>query len=352
MPSRTPSQSRIVALSVLLYRGLLKLAPGTFRRDYTIPALQDFRQCCSDAYRERGSLSVLALWPLLFGEALIGLLVEHLSELFGRKRPMLPTIRRSIIATLSAFVLFIMAYTALGHSADPSAPFDAVGSIHPEIGIAHTIVSYSGEVALLVIVLGGLPILFTAVKHAIPGGLLNVLKLFALKPKQALLLLGASLLITIFFLGCLLASQYIFGPPSCTPTNGCVAGLPPLVLALGFAAIIAVITLLVFVILAITTSLSLAVLRSEFSKGLLRFVLVPIAILTLAMGTATLAATIWLIRLWMAVPQFAASASGLGNGQTAWVVAIIATMALATLVAAGAFVSGLKACRTRETLAA
>jgi len=99
------------------------------------------------------------------------------------------------------------------------------------------------------------------------------------------------------------------------------------------------------VILAITASLSGAVLRSEFGAGMLRFALVLIALLALVMGAATLAATFWLIRLWIVAPQFATSGSGLGNGQAAEVVAIIAAMALSTLVTAGALGSGLKASR-------
>jgi hypothetical protein len=261
---------------------------------------------------------------------------------------MLPTIRRSMIAAFGAFVLFMLAYIAMGRTADPSAPFDAIGRIHPQIGIAHSLLAYSGVIALLAIVLGGLPILFTAIRHAISRGPRNVIKLFVIRPKQALLLLGVALLITICFLGYLLATQYIFGPPPCTSTNGCVAGQPPFILALGFAAIIGVITLFVFIILAITTSLSLTVVRSQFSQELLRFTLVPVAILAVTMGAATVAATVWLISLWVLAPHFAASGSGLGNGQTAWVIAIIATMALATLITIGAFGSGLKASRTRE----
>lgn len=204
-----------------------------------------------------------------------------------------------MIATFSAFVLFIIAYTALGHTADPRAPFDAVGRIHPEIAIAYTIVAYSGDIALLAIALGGLPILFTAVKRALPDGPRNVLKLFVMKPKHALLLLGAALLITICFLSYLLATEYIFGSPAtpCPPPNQCLFEQPPLMVLLNLVAIIGVITVFVFVILAITASLSLAVLRSEFSKGLLRFALVPIAILALMMGAATLSATVWVIRL-------------------------------------------------------
>jgi hypothetical protein len=343
MPTRTPSQPRIIALSVLLYRWLLKLAPGAFRCNYSIPALQDFRLCCSDAYRERGSFGVFALCLLLFAEAIIGILAEHLSEIFGRKQPMLPTIRRSMVATFSAFVLFMIASTALARIADPRAPFDAVGRIHPEIAIAYSIIMNSVNIALLLIMLGGFPFLFTAVKHAIPGGPRGVLKLFVIKPKQALLLLGASLLITICFLSYLLATEFLFSSQHQTVTNT----YPPLILALSFIVLSSAITLFVFMILAIATSLSLAVLRSEFSERLLHFALMPIALLALVMGLATLAATTWLIRLWIATPQFATSASGLGNGQTAWVISIIGSMALATLVAAGAFVSGMKASRMR-----
>jgi hypothetical protein len=340
---------KIIALSLLLYRWLLSLGPVAFRRDYGASALQDWRQCCRDAYQKQGLPGVLRLWPGLLGETVPGLLAEYWTEFFGRKRSMLPTIRRSMIAAFWAFILFLLAYTALGRTADPSAPFEAVGSVHPEIGVAHSIVASSGSIALLVIVLGGLPILFTAVKHAMPGGPRSVVKLFVMKPKQALLLLGTALLITVGFLGFLLATQYIFGPPPCTSTNGCVVGQPPLLLALGFAAITGGLTLLIFVILAITASLSLAVLRSEFGTGMLRFALVPIGLLALTMATATVASAIWTIRLWVDAPQFAASGSGLGNGQTAWVIAIIAAMAVSTVVTAGAFTSGLRASLLRAS---
>lgn len=340
---------KIIALSLLLYRWLLSLGPGAFRRDYAAPALQDFRQCCRDAYQKQGSPGVLRLWPGLLGETIPGLLAEYLTELFGRKRPMLPTVRRSMVAVFWAFVLFLFAYIALGRTADPVAPFEAVGRLHPEVAITYAIFTHSGEIALLAVLLGGLPILFMAVKRAFAGGPFSVLKLFLIKPKQALLLLGAALLISICFLGFLLATQYIFGLPPCTSTNGCVVGQPPLLLALGVAAIIGGLTLLVFVILAITASLSLAVLRSEFGTGMLRFALVPIGLLALTMTTATVASAIWTICLWVDAPQFAASGSGLGNGQTAWVIAIIAAMAVSTVVTAGAFTSGLRASRIRAS---
>ena len=345
MPSTSPARPKIIGASVLLYRWLLSLGPGAFRRDYTRPALQDFRQCLVDAYRKRGSWGIIALWPLLFGEAMIGLLAEHATAIIGRKRPMLPTIRRSMIATFWAFILFGIAVVGLGRTTDPSAPFAAVGRAHPAIGIAYSIIVYSWDSALLAVVLGGSPILFVAVKRAIPGGPLSALKLFAVKPRSALLLLGVSFLITVCFLIFLLGTEAISGLPPCTAANGCIVGQSWPIIVGGFAAIVGGITLFVFVILAITASLSGAVLRSEFGAGILRFALVPIAILALVMAAATLAATFWVIGLWIVAPQFAASGAGLGNGQTAWVIAIIGVMALSTVVTAGAFGSGLKARR-------
>jgi hypothetical protein len=111
----------------------------------------------------------------------------------------------------------------------------------------------------------------------------------------------------------LLTTQYIFGLPPCTAANGCIAGQLPLLLVLDFAVLIGGITLGVFLVLAISTSLSLAVLLSEFGTGTLRFAFVPIGIIALAMATTTIAAAIWTIRLWVDAPQFAASGSGLGD---------------------------------------
>ncbi|MGZ3622312.1 MAG: hypothetical protein ACXWPG_04380 [Ktedonobacteraceae bacterium] len=344
-----PQVPKIVALSMLLYRWLLNLGPASFRRDYGKPALQDFSRCCRVAYQKQGSLGVLRLWPGLLGETVSGLLAEHWTELFGRKRPILPTIQRSMVATFGAFVLFLFAYAAFGRIVDPVAPFDAVSRIHPEVALTYTLVAYGGKIALLALVLGELPILLIALKQAISGGPRSVIKLFLIKPRQALFLLGAAVVITVGSLGFLLATQYIFGSTPCTATNGCIAGQPPLLFMLDLAVIIGSITLGVFVVLAISTSLSLVVLRSEFGTGMLRFALVPIGIIALAMATTTVAASIWTIRLWVDAPQFAASGSGLGDGQTVWIIAFITAMAVSTVVTIGAFTSGLRSSLIRAS---
>jgi hypothetical protein len=336
----------VVSLSVRIYQWLLNLGPTEFRREYGEMATRDFRQYCLDAHEQGGVYGVLSRWPALYGEAILELLLEYLFPYaYEGMGHMLHTMRRSMIATFCASVLFFVACGALGKTADPAAPFEAIGHLYPAIGIAYSIKNYCFDIALLAIVLGGLPILFTAVKHALAGGPTNALKLFMLKPKYVLRLLGVSLLTTLGFLGFLLATEFVFGQSSCTPTNGCIVGQPWFVIVGGFMAIVVFVTLFVFAILAITSSLSLAVLRSEFNRGLLRFALIPIGAITLCMSIATFATVFWLIGLWVAAPQFARSSAGLGDGQTIWVVAFIASMAIATLVSAGAFVSGLRASR-------
>lgn len=244
------------------------------------------------------------------------------------------TMRRSIVTTFCAFMLYLVGYTAIGRITDPRPPFDAVARLYPAIGISFSIFSYTGSLALLVIVLGGLPILFVAVKRALPGGLRSILRLFIIRPKQALKLLGAALFISVCSLGFLLVTEAIFSPAQQCVPGVCVASLPLIVLILGYAAILCAVTLIVFVILAIITSLSQAVLRSEFSRAMLRFALFPITLTTLIMGCATITAAFWIVSLWIVAPQFAASSAGLGGGPTAWVIAIVLSMACATILSA------------------
>jgi hypothetical protein len=338
----TSPTPKIVSFSVALYRWLLSMAPAEFRHEYATSTLQVFRQCCLDAYQQKGAFGVICQWPALFSEATLGLLAEYLFPYNrGGRGYMQQTIRRSMITTFCAFVLFGVGYVAIGRVADPVEPFNAVARLHPVVGIAFDIFTYGGVLAFLVIVLGGLPVLFTAVKRAMPGGLRSILRLFVIKPKLALKLLLAALLIAACSLGLLLAMEAIFSPPQpCTP-GICVASQPLILIILGFSAILGVLALFVFVILAITTSLSQAVLRSEFSAAMLRFALFPIAITTLIMTCATIAAAFWAASLWIAAPQFAASDAGLGNGQTVWVIAIVLAMAFATTLSAASLRNGL-----------
>jgi hypothetical protein len=76
-----PSSPWIVRCSVQLYRWLLCLGPHPYRRQYADRTLHLFRECCLDAYRQRGIPGVLGLWLPLFSDVVVQMLAEHLSEL-------------------------------------------------------------------------------------------------------------------------------------------------------------------------------------------------------------------------------------------------------------------------------
>ena len=117
-----------------------------------------------------------------------------LAEQFSveRMKRMLPTMRRSMIITLGAFIFFGVAYLFLMHVADPRPPFDAVASIHPDIGLAFAVINWSAQIALLAVVLGGVPILFSAIRRTVVEKR-NPLTLFVIRPKYGLLLIALTI---------------------------------------------------------------------------------------------------------------------------------------------------------------
>ena len=330
---RTP-MPWIITLSLRLYRCLLRVGPDTYRTEYEEPTLQVFRQCCRDAYRQRGTWGVMLLWLPMFSEAIFGMLAEHFSVLrhiYERIGQMLATMRRSMISTLCAFIFFGVAYIFLMRIADPRPPLDAAANGHPAIGLSFAIINWSAQIAFLVVVLGGLPILFSAIKHAIKEKRGNPLALFAIRPKQLLLLIGSTLLLEVGFFAFLLIVQFLSGAQ--VPQHP-VTSLPPIQIVEQLG----IVTLFTFVILAIPLFIAQAILRSEFSARMLRYALIIMSIATLAMGIACIATITWIVSFWIAAPEIAAS-QGLGLaglrgniGGSEGVVIVVVMMALAAIV--------------------
>jgi hypothetical protein len=342
---RTP-EPRIIALSQRLYRWFLSIGPATYRNEYEEPTLQVFRQCCRAAYQQRKTLGVMLLWLPMFAEVIPGMLAEHFSMVrhaYGRIGQMLPTMRRSMIITLCAFILFGVAYIFLMRVTDPRAPLDAAANGHPAIGLSFAIINWSAELAFLVIVLGGLPILFSALKHAFIEKRSNFLSLFAIRPKQLLMLIAGTFVLEICFFAFLLIVQFLSGAH--LPQQPITPDIPSIVEQL------AIITLFTFIILAIPLFISQAILRTEFSARMLRYALIIMGITTLTMGIACLATISWIISLWIGAPEIAAS-QGLGLaglrgniGGSEGVVIVVVMMALAAGAALFAIRRGLSARR-------
>jgi hypothetical protein len=341
---RTTPMPWIITLSLRLYRWLLSVGPTTYRTEYEEPTLQVFRQCCRDAYRQRGTVGVMRLWLPMFSEAIFGMIAEHFSVLhhaYERIGQMLPTMRRSMISTLCAFIFFGVAYIFLMRVTDPRAPLDAAANGHPTIRISFAIINWSAKIAFLVIALGGLPILFSALKQAFVEKRGNFLSLFAIRPKQLLLLIGETFALEIGFFAFLLIVQYLSGAP--LPQHLTAPAEPFLIVEQ-----LVIITLFTFSILAVPLFISQAILRTEFSARILRYALVLMSIATLAMGIACIATITWMISLWIQAPEIAAS-QGLGLaglrgnvGGSEGVVIAVVMMALAAIVGTFAIRRGIR----------
>jgi hypothetical protein len=343
---RKTSSSWIIKLSVCFYRWLLYLGPIVYRRDYTEATLQVFHQCCRDAYQRRGTFGVLTLWLPMFSEAIGGMLAEHLSALrhaYERIEQMLPTIRRSIVITLGSFVLFGVAYLFLMRITDPRAPLDAAASAHLTIRLAFATLNWSAQIAFLIVVLGGLPLLFIALKQVVARKHGNPLALFAIRPKLWLTLIALTVILEVGFFAFLIAAQIIAGAPTKPATPMVIQPPFEIVLQLG------IVTLFTFLLVAGTVLPSKAILRSEFSTRTLQYALLLIAATALAMSIAMIATIAWIVSMWVNAPQIADSL-GLGPaglrgqiGGSEGVVIVIAMMALAAVAAAFALRRGLSA---------
>ncbi|HLI68570.1 MAG TPA: hypothetical protein VKV19_02315 [Ktedonobacteraceae bacterium] len=106
----------IITCSLLLYRWLLALAPDEFSGEYAGPALQVFRQCCWDAYRECGARGVLRLWLPTFADALRGILAEQSTTLKRVLHPRLAwPVVLALICVLFPFYWLSRMWVPFGH---------------------------------------------------------------------------------------------------------------------------------------------------------------------------------------------------------------------------------------------
>jgi hypothetical protein len=236
------------------------------------------------AWRERYAEEVIAVlqqhrvtvWTVL--DVLLGACDAHLRRdlLPGRLTSMIHRIRTSEIAIFCAFVVFGTAWLAVQFVRDPLPQWEHVTLLHPEIRAALVIVQGPGLVALLAVLVGGLPILWLVLRQAIRARMRNVLLLLAIP------ILAAA----VFAVYAALA----LGPSTARaqhPTANAPFAPLALVLQFGFAALF---------FLAIgggSAAVALAVARSEPSERVLRFALAPAAVATLAIGVG-LAATLTL----------------------------------------------------------
>jgi hypothetical protein len=292
-------------LPLRLARGALRLYPAAWRERYAEEMLHVLQQ-----HR-------VTVWTVL--DVLVGAFDAHLHPnlLPERVTSMAYRIRTSEIMVFCAFVLFGLCWLSVNFVRDPLPPWEEATRLHPELLTALTIEQAAGGVAFLALLAGGLPILFSIVRQAIAGRRWSVLLWLCVPPIAFALLIGYGLLTV--------------SASTVRQSSAPNAPLTPLAFILQLS------LLLLFVIAVILSvyAIARAVNRSTLDTRLLRLMLWPAAIITLAIGVG-LAATIALTAFsYVDAPQ-------LGPGNLA---AVAVVMGIATVLAVFALRRGVAAAR-------
>lgn len=208
-------------------------------------------------------------WTVL--DVLLGALDAHLHRdlLPGRLTSMAHRIRTSEITIFCAFVLFCIAWLPLGLVRDPLPVWQAATVGHPAQLVALTILGLAYLVAAAAILVGGLPLLISALAQSINARRWRLLALFIVP------LLAAAALVAVKFADI---------PWSSESESGVLLMRQPITLQVG---------LIILPLVAIggsTVAVAAAIGRSELHLDMFRFALLPAGVATAALALGLLGA--------------------------------------------------------------
>lgn len=276
---------------------LLRLYPRCWRERYAEEML---------AMLEQRPLSLTDGLNLFFG-ALDAHLHPHLGTtgmpLYERILHMFLTLRRSLLTLFCAYVGFIFAGINFQKMTEYS-DFHEAAQANPLVGFTFNLVVIGAVVALLAILIGGLPIAVGVIRSSL-----------ARKRYGSLILLIVPILAFLAFWGTTMLLEAM-GHPGVGDHRGIFVG--------------------VFIAAAIVSpaALCFAVVRSEISEKLLRFALLPFALAALSMLLVLAATIIWGFGLHSGAPSLFSSNDGImGTSTTSTWLAIVIGMAIATVIA-------------------
>jgi hypothetical protein len=243
-----------------------------------------------------------------------------------RVRGMIGRMRNSVLLVLWAWVGVVVAGVGFQKMTEYE-DFTRAARQNITVGAAFDAVVVGAVLALAAVLVGGLPIVFAAVRGAFAEGRKDVPLLLCVPPLSLASFVGYVLLV---------------GKVVC-PVAGCttVHSLVNVALFLSIAG--------VFVLAAVASaaSVSVAVRRSSVGESLYRFALYPAGLATLAMVVVSTATLVWGLALWVQAPALFTGDDGILATSTVatWLV-ILAVMGGSTCAAVAAVVRGLHARRT------
>lgn len=250
---------------------LLRLYPGPWRERYG----DEFTALLDDS----------RITPLVVLDVLLGAIDARLHADLrpGRMFSMATRLRTCAVTIFAAFALFVFAYLSYQRLTDPRPPFDAAAQAHPGVRIAFAVLQDSAMLAVVAVLVGGLPILLAAARSALASRRRGVLLLFALPALGVALTLATLPIVSAVFAGV-------------TPTTKTLTPLQ-IGVELGWLALVG----LTFV--GGVIALVVAIKRSEIGAGVLRFAILPATVVVLAMAASLVGVVLWAIFLWIDDPR-------------------------------------------------
>ncbi len=293
-------------LALRLARGALRLYPAAWRARYAEEVTLVLRA------------SHVTGWTLI--DLALGALDAHFHRelLPVRLLSMAHRLRTSDIVIFCGYMLYALAWAAMTFVRDPLPEWERATAAHPTLLLAYDTMDLAGLVATLAFLAGGLPILWSVIAQTLRRR----------QPRVIFALLAPVALVVIFVVFALLTVQY----STTTVPHTQNGQLTPLAFALQMALLL--LFLLTFV--GGIAAMSYAVAHSEVSERLLRYTLIPGAVVTLALIFGLLTTVALSVVIATEAPEVASS-----FGQPIVIIMMLAGVALAV----SALWRGLRAAR-------
>lgn len=334
-PSLAPDATMPLVLAVTLWahRKLLRVQPPAFRREYGLSITQVFRQTCLDAYRSDGAMGVIRLWLPACGDVLLGALAEYSALLVRALKgsPLMVQYRRSASVIFAAFIAFVIAGIGFQKTGEYIMK-TSLPDTYPLLAISYDAMMVGAVVALLAVLVGGVPVAFAALRYALAHRRGDILARFAVPVVVLLIIIAGGFIVVSYNIGGNTAATIH------TPAR--------------FAAIGGLAALFILGAIASTYAVLDAIARSEIPDGLLRFALLPGVVATIAMVVMVLAHLLWSFTLWQNAPDIFWGDDGLlATSTLVGMVVQVVVMVVATIIAIRALAQGFAARNATPRLA-
>lgn len=365
-PSLTPSQESpprqaptSIQWAVTIYQSLLVLCPGELRREYGADMTQIFRQLCGDTYTSQGPWGIVRLLAPTLGDLATGATAEYVSVFAQCLKEFWMTnrLRASAIVVFCAYIAFVVAGMGYQFMTDYVVS-SGLQDAQPVLSDSFLIVQIGAVVALLAVLIGGLPVAFAAWRFAIIRRRWSILALFGVPVVAFAALVGyLQLIIRLRLTQGLYQADggWHLGYSQAVTRMGLIPAHPthtgPTTLDQLYGG--GLFALFILGALASAWAVSAAIARVQLSDRLLRFTRLLALLTTLTMGVMLAATVVWGLGLLASAPDVFMGNAGVLATNTAfnWS-SVIAVMGIATVVAIIGLVRGTTPRQITDVIAA